>query len=72
MLIPKQPPASQHTKHLGDHLTTPILMALVPVVSVLFGWALDRVLGTFPWLTLTLLGLGFIAVAREVWMKARR
>jgi F0F1-type ATP synthase assembly protein I len=47
-------------------------MALVPVVSMLLGWALDRMLGTFPWLTMALLGLGFIAGGREVWMKVKR
>lgn len=71
MLVSKPPRKLRETKHLGDHLAIPMLMALVPAVSVLLGWALDRALGTFPWLTIALLGLGFVAGAREVWMKAK-
>lgn len=72
MSASKQPRNLRGTKHLGDHLSIPILMALVPVVGMLLGWALDRTLGTFPWLTMALLGLGFIAGGREVWMKVKR
>ncbi|MBI2094103.1 MAG: AtpZ/AtpI family protein [Candidatus Omnitrophica bacterium] len=55
-------------KPVGDHLYIPMLLALGPTVGSLFGWFLDHLLGTTPWLTLALLGAGFIAAAREIWM----
>lgn len=56
----------------GDHLSTPILLAAIPITGCLFGWFLDQRLGTFPWLTLLLLGLGFIGAARELWLVVKR
>lgn len=53
-------------------LELPILLAAAPVVGCLLGWVLDRRFGTFPWLTLTLLVVGFISAARELWTAVKR
>jgi len=60
------------SKRLGDVLTVPIRLAVFPVVGFLCGRALDRWLGIFPWMTLGLLVLGFVAGARDLWMAAKR
>jgi F0F1-type ATP synthase assembly protein I len=57
---------------VGNYLTIPLLLALVPTVSALLGWRLDRAIGTFPWLTIILLVLGFIGAARELAQTLRR
>ena len=56
---------------LGDYLAVPLRLALAPIVGCGFGWVLDRVLGTFPWLTMLLLGLGFLAGARDLWIAVK-
>ena len=48
-----------------------MLLALFPTIGLLCGWALDRMLNTKPWLTITLLVLGFVAGAREVWKSVK-
>ena len=53
---------------LGDYLVVPLRLALAPIIGCGFGWLLDRVLGTLPWLTILLLGLGFFAGARDLWI----
>ena len=57
---------------MRDFLSIPILLAAVPITACLVGWFLDRTLRTFPWLTIILLGMGFIAGARELWLTAQR
>lgn len=57
---------------MRDVLSIPILLAAVPITACLVGWFFDRTLGTFPWLTIILLGMGFIAGARELWLTAQR
>lgn len=64
--------ASHWTRRVGDFLTIPITLAAAPTVGFLVGWFLDRNLQTFPWLTITLLVLGFIAGAREVGRAVKR
>ena len=56
----------------GEGLSTPIVLAAVPIVAVLSGWLLDRRLHTFPWATLTLLVLGFVGAGRELWLAAKQ
>lgn len=56
---------------LGDDLTIPILLAAIPIAGVLLGWWLDRRVGTFPWLTIALLGMGFVGAARELWLRVK-
>ena len=63
---------SHWTKRVGDVLSIPMTLAATPTVGFLLGWFLDRKLGTAPWLTLTLLVLGFVAGAREVWQSVKR
>ncbi len=58
--------------HVGDYLSIPILLAAVPVAACLVGWLLDRKLGTFPLFTVLLLGVGFVAGARELWLTVKR
>ncbi|HEX9779710.1 MAG TPA: AtpZ/AtpI family protein [bacterium] len=62
----------QGTRRIGDALTIPLLLALIPCVAALFGWLLDKVFGSFPGLTLALLVLGFIAAGRELWNAATK
>ncbi len=57
---------------LGESLSIPFLLAAAPTVGFLFGWFLDRTFGTFPWITIALLILGFIAGVREVWLHVKR
>ncbi len=38
-----------------------------PAGAALIGWLLDRWLGTFPWLMLGLLALGFVVAFRNVY-----
>ena len=63
---------SHWTRRAGDFLAIPITLAAAPTVGFLVGWFLDRSLQTFPWLTVTLLVLGFIAGAREVGRAVKR
>ena len=63
---------SHWTRRVGDFLAIPITLAAAPTVGFLVGWFLDRTLQTFPWLTIILLVLGFIAGAREVVQAVKR
>ena len=63
---------SHSTGRVGDFLAIPMTLAVAPTVGFLVGWFLDRNLQTFPWLTITLLVLGFIAGVREVWQTVKR
>lgn len=66
-LPPRHDTETSHgTRRAGDFLAIPITLAAAPTVGFLVGWFLDRTLQTFPWLTIILLVLGFIAGAREV------
>ena len=72
-LPPRDNPDTCHwTRRVGDVLSIPMTLAATPTVGFLLGWFLDRKLGTAPWLTLTLLVLGFVAGAREVWQSVKR
>ena len=59
-------------KRMGEYLTMPISLAVFPIVGCLVGRFLDRRTGTFPWLTILGLILGFTASARELWMVVKR
>ena len=50
-----------------------ILAELVgaPAGAALIGWLLDRWLGTFPWLMLGLLALGFVVAFRNIYRIAQ-
>ncbi len=38
-----------------------------PVGGAVVGWVLDRLLGTYPWLLLSLMFLGFVVAVRNVY-----
>ncbi|MBI3022085.1 MAG: AtpZ/AtpI family protein [Candidatus Omnitrophica bacterium] len=57
---------------MGEFLSIPLTLALVPIAGVLVGWFFDRRVGTFPWLTIVGLALGFIGAARELRAALRR
>ncbi|MEM8696810.1 MAG: AtpZ/AtpI family protein [Pseudomonadota bacterium] len=39
-----------------------------PVGGAIVGWVLDRLIGTYPWLMLSLMFLGFIVAVRNVYL----
>jgi len=53
-------------------LTIPMTLALAPTLGFLLGWFVDRLLGTFPWITILMLIVGFVAGAREAWVLVKR
>ena len=59
-------------RRVGECLSLPFTLASAPTVGFLVGWFLDRKIGTFPWLTIALLVLGFIGGVREVWRSVSR
>lgn len=63
---------SQWIRRAGEFLSIPLTLASAPTIGFLAGWFLDRAWGTFPWLTVVLLVLGFVAGVREVWRAAKR
>ena len=62
---------SPGTRPIGDYLSLPLMLAVVPTLGCLGGWLLDRKLGTSPWFTLSLLAVGFLVGARELWVFVR-
>ena len=50
---------------VGIFMTIPFVLAVPPVIGWFVGRALDRWLGTEPWLAYSFLILGFVAGGRE-------
>ena len=59
-------------KRVGTLISIPLILGLSPVVGCASGWALDRVFGTRPGLTIIGLLAGFVAGVRETWFLIRR
>ena len=55
----------KRARELGMLTTIPVLLAVSPLVGYFLGKGLDGWLGTHPWLTWILVGLGFVAGVRE-------
>ncbi len=53
-------------------ISVPFILGLSPVVGCAIGWAMDRVFGTRPVLTILLLVAGFVAGVRETGSLIRR
>ena len=56
----------QQIKQLGVLTTIPIILLIGPVVGFFAGSWLDRKSHIYPWFTIILVGLGFVASGREV------
>ncbi len=53
-------------KQLGVLTTIPIILLVGPAIGFLAGGWIDRKSHTYPWFTIILIGLGFVASGREV------
>jgi len=53
-------------KQLGVLTTVPIILLVGPVVGFFLGGWIDRKSHLYPWFTIILIGLGFVASGREV------
>ncbi len=53
-------------KHVGVLTTVPIILLVGPAVGYFLGSWIDRKSHIFPWFTIILTALGFIAAAREI------
>lgn len=53
-------------RQLGVLTTIPIILLIGPVVGFFIGEWLDRKSHIYPWFTIILIGLGFVASGREV------
>lgn len=65
-------PSADWIKRVGMLMSVPLILGLSPVVGCAIGWAMDRVFGTRPVLTIVLLLAGFAAGVRETWFLIRR
>ena len=52
-------------RQIGLLTAIPFILALAPIVGYLLGQYLDQRFHTRPWLSVILLGLGFVAGVRE-------
>lgn len=53
-------------KQLGVLTTVPIILLVGPAVGYFIGAWIDRKAHIYPWVTIILTALGFIAAAREI------
>jgi ATP synthase protein I len=61
----KDPKKVTAWRQIGLLSSIPFILALAPIVGFLVGKYLDQKFRTQPWLSLVLLGLGFVAGVRE-------
>jgi len=61
----KDPKKVTAWRQVGLLSTIPFILALAPIVGFLVGKFLDQKFRTQPWLSIVLLGLGFVAGVRE-------
>ena len=59
-------PLYSQVKQLGVLTTVPVILLVGPVVGYVAGSWLDRKFQIYPWLTIVLIILGFVASGREV------
>ncbi len=53
-------------KQVGVLTTVPLILLVGPVIGFFFGSWIDRKWHIFPWVTIIMVGLGFMASGREV------
>ena len=53
-------------KQLGVLTTVPIILLAGPAVGFFLGGWIDRKCHTYPWVTMILIGFGFVASGREI------
>lgn len=61
----KRPNKVSGWRQVGLLTSIPFILALAPIVGYFLGKYLDQKFRTQPWLSLVLLGLGFVAGVRE-------
>ena len=61
----KEPNKVNAWRQIGVLSAIPFILALAPIVGYFLGKYLDKKFRTEPWLSLILLGLGFVAGVRE-------
>ena len=61
----KDPNKVTSWRQIGLLTSIPFILALAPIVGYFLGQYLDTKFRTQPWLSITLLGLGFVAGVRE-------
>ena len=61
----KRPNKVSGWRQIGLLTSIPFILALAPIVGYFLGKYLDQKFRTQPWLSLVLLGLGFVAGVRE-------
>jgi ATP synthase protein I len=61
----KDPKKVTGWRQIGLLSSIPFILALAPIVGFLVGKYLDQKFRTQPWLSIVLLGLGFVAGVRE-------
>jgi ATP synthase protein I len=61
----KHPKKVSGWRQIGLLSSIPFILALAPIVGYFLGKYLDQKFRTQPWLSLVLLGLGFVAGVRE-------
>lgn len=61
----KRPDKVTAWRQVGLLSSIPFILALAPIIGYFLGKYLDQKFRTQPWLSLVLLGLGFVAGVRE-------
>lgn len=61
----KDPKKVTSWRQIGLLSSIPFILALAPIVGYFLGKFLDQKFRTQPWLSLVLMGLGFVAGVRE-------
>ena len=61
----KDPKQVTSWRQIGLLSSIPFILALAPIVGYFLGKFLDQKFRTQPWLSLVLMGLGFVAGVRE-------
>jgi ATP synthase protein I len=71
-MVDKNDDKSNWMRQIGLLSVIPVIMVAAPVVGYLIGSWLDGYFGTEPWLTVTLIFLGFAAAGKEIYNILRR
>ena len=62
----------ENTAQVGAYITLPFVLAAPPILAGTIGRILDEWWGTDPYITYSMLILGFIAGVREFWRIVQR